>query len=75
MEQAKHDEIKALIDSRWSEDKTALCQDIMSGYIFGTYASNEHYTIDEIISIWDELFLDKNPLPEPEPIVEEPVLE
>lgn len=71
MEQVKYDEIKALIDSRWSEDKTELCKEIMMSYIFGPLGSNEHYTIDSITDIWTELYLEKNPLP----VVEELTVE
>lgn len=71
MTEEKRQEIKNLIDSRFEEDKTTLCRDIEQGYIFGTYAENEHYNIDEIVSIWNELYLEKNPIPEPDPIEEE----
>ena len=66
----KRQEIKNLIDSRFEEDKTTLCRDIEQGYIFGTYADNEHYNIDEIVDIWNEVYLEKNPIPEPEPVDE-----
>jgi len=77
MTEEKRQEIKNLIDSRFEEDKTTLCRDIEQGYIFGTYAENEHYNIDEIVDIWNELYLEKNPIPEPEPIeeVDEEVIE
>lgn len=70
MTEEKRQEIKNLIDSRFEEDKTTLCRDIEQGYIFGTYADNEHYNIDEIVDIWNELYLEKNPIPEPEPVEE-----
>ena len=70
MTEEKRQEIKNLIDSRFEEDKTTLCRDIEQGYIFGTYADNEHYNIDEIVSIWNEVYLEKNPIPEPEPVDE-----
>ena len=66
MTEEKRQEIKNLIDSRFEEDKNALCRDIEQGYIFGTYADNEHYNIDEIVDIWNELYLEKNPIPEPD---------
>jgi len=71
----KRVEIKALIDSRWSEDKTELCKEIMMSYIFGPLGNNEHYSIDEIVGIWQELYDEKNPAPEPEPVIEEPIVE
>lgn len=75
MEQVKHDEIKALIDSRWSEDKTELCKEIMMSYIFGPLGNNEHYSIDEIVGIWQELYDEKNPAPEPEVVEPEVPIE
>ena len=71
----KRQEIKNLIDSRFEEEKTTLCRDIEQGYIFGTYADNEHYNIDEIVDIWNEVYLEKNPIPEPEPVEEEVIEE
>jgi hypothetical protein len=76
MNDEKRQEIKDLIDSRWEEEKLVLCNDIMEGYIFGKYADHEHYMIDEIIGIWDEIYLEKNPLPVvEEEVVEEPIEE
>lgn len=76
MNEQKRLEIKTLLDSRFEEDKTELCKEIMMGYIFGPYGTNEHYSIDEINSLWDELYLEKNPLPiVEEPIIEEPIVE
>jgi len=72
MDEFKKLEIKNLIDSRWEEDKVELCSDIMTGYIFGKYAENEHYSIDEINAVWDELYAEKNPAPEPVEPEEEP---
>lgn len=70
----KRQEIKNLIDSRFEEDKTTLCRDIEQGYIFGTYADNEHYNIDEIVDIWNEVYSERNPIPEPD-LVEEVIEE
>jgi len=75
MTEEKRQEIKNLIDSRFEEDKTTLCRDIEQGYIFGTYADNEHYNIDEIVDIWNEVYLEKNPIPEPEPVEAEVIEE
>lgn len=36
-------------------DKPELsANDVMLGYIFGTYGTNEHYNIDDIIKIKEE---------------------
>lgn len=64
MEENKKTEIKQLILDRWEEEKYSLCKDIEQGYIFGKYANNEHYLLSEIISIYDEVYLEKNPLPD-----------
>jgi hypothetical protein len=61
MTEEKRQEIKNLIDSRFEEDKTTLCRDIEQGYIFGTYAENEHYNIDEIVAIYNEVESEQNP--------------
>ena len=74
MTEEKRQEIKNLIDSRFEEDKTTLCRDIEQGYIFGTYADNEHYNIDDIVSIWNEVYSERNPIPEPD-LVEEVIEE
>ena len=75
MTEEKRQEIKNLIDSRFEEDKTTLCRDIEQGYIFGTYADNEHYNIDEIVDIWNEVYSERNPIPEPDPVEEEVIEE
>jgi len=74
MDDNKKLEIKNIIDSRYNEDKNSLCKDVMEGYIFGKYSHNEHYSIDEIINIYNELYLEKNPLPVVEEVVEEEVI-
>ena len=66
MTEEKRQEIKNLIDSRFEEDKVELCRDIEQGYIFGNYANNEHYNIDDIVSIWNEVYSERNPIPEPD---------
>ena len=74
MDENKKLEIKNILDSRFNESKQELCNDVMLGFIFGTYANNEHYSIDEIINIYNELYLEKNPLPVVEEVVEEEVI-
>lgn len=75
MEENKKLEIKNLIDSRFEEDKYELCRNIEQGYIYGEYSNNEHYLLTNILSIWDELYLEKNPVPIVEETVEEPLEE
>lgn len=77
MNDLKRQEIKELVISLWDsyEDKTELAKEIERGYIFKPYGENEHYLIDDIVAIIAEVNLEKNPLPEPEPIIEEPIVE
>lgn len=71
MNEEKRLEIKNLILSIWDEyeDKIELSNVVMLGYIFGEYASNEHYLLSDIISICNEIQLEKNP-----PVIEEVIL-
>jgi len=66
MDENKKLEIKNLIISQWDIPKQELCNGIMMGYIFGPYATNEHYIIDEINSIYNEVYVEKNPIIESE---------
>lgn len=75
MEDTKKQEIKDIINERYDEEKVSLCKDIMEGFIFGAYGDNQHYSIDEISSIYDEVYLEKNPLPVIEEVIEEPIIE
>lgn len=77
MNDLKRQEIKDLIISLWDsyEDKTELAKHIENGYIFGEYANNEHYMIDSLTAIIAEVYLEKNPPPVVEPIIEEPIVE
>jgi len=72
MNEQKQIEIKALINQLWDtyKDKAEMAKHIENGYIFGDYADNEHYSIDEITNLIKEVDLEKNPLPE---VVEEPL--
>lgn len=71
MDENKRREIKNLILHEYDNfKKIELCRKIENANIFGEYANNEHYLLSEIISIYDEVYLEKNPLPEPE-VVEE----
>jgi hypothetical protein len=51
-----------------SMDKTSIVHKLEQEYIFGPLGENEHYNLSEYISIYDEIYLEKNPLP----VVEEP---
>jgi hypothetical protein len=78
MNEQKQIQIKEKINFLWEdyEDKVALAKHIEYAYIFGDYADNEHYSIDEITNLIKEVDLEKNPLPEPEiveVVVEEPL--
>ena len=77
MNDLKRQEIKDLVVSLWDnyEDKTELAKHIENGYIFGEYASNEQYNIDDITAIIAEVNLEKNPPIIEEPVVEEPIVE
>jgi len=77
MTEEKKVEILAFINAEWDNypDKTEMAKDIEKGYIFGPLGENEHYLIDSIVALIKEVDLEKNPLPEPEPIIEEPIVE
>ena len=67
MNDKKQLEIKGLfIDNI---DLTA--KEVMEWYIFGAYAKNEHYNINDIVTIKKIAYLELNPLP----VVEEEVVE
>jgi len=63
MNEEKKVEIKSLLLSLWDshEDKTLLAKEVMEGYIFGKYSTNEHYNIDEIMLVVDEINVEKLP--------------
>lgn len=73
-------EILKFINLNWEEYYTAseMAKDIEHRYIYGPEGQNIHLKIDDIISLINVVYLEKNPLPEPEvvePIVEEPIVE
>ena len=51
-----------------SMDKISIVHKLEQEYIFGPLGENEHYHIMVFISIYDEIYLEKNPLP----VIEEP---
>lgn len=74
--EAKITEIKGVINTEWDTFYTAeeLAAHIEDGYIFGTYADNEHYQRDFIMGLIKEVDLEKNPPePTPEPTTEDPL--
>lgn len=61
MNEEKRQEIKTLILSLWDkyEDTSLIATEVMNGYIFGTYSSDEHYLVDDIAAIVSEIVLEK----------------
>lgn len=68
----KRAEIKALVILNWDEfyTKEELTEDVELGYIFGKYASNQHFSKEWIMDIINEVELEKNP-PIEEVVVED----
>jgi len=65
-------EIKLAIEQHWNDFYTAteLANYVDLGYIFGLFGYNEHYMIDDIMMLIQEVQLEKNP-PVIEPVIEE----
>jgi hypothetical protein len=63
MNENKKIEILALINREFDnyENKADLAREIENSYIFGPLGENEHYNIDEIVSLIKEVELEKNP--------------
>jgi len=63
MEESKKLQIKEIMLAEWDNypNKTELCKMIEEGFVFGKYAQNEHFNIDELVAIADEIELEKNP--------------
>ena len=49
--------------------KREICEQIEYDYIFGEYATNEHYSRDEIAQLFDE-FISTLPVPDVEDILD-----
>jgi hypothetical protein len=64
MDQEKRDEIKAILLKEWDSypDKTKLANMVIEGYIFGKYAHSEHYLIEDILPIVQEIEKEKTPV-------------
>lgn len=87
--ESKIAEIKLAINAKWdaANTKEELAETIKSDYIFGKgntefkyskgklTSTNEHYAIEFIKSLVEEVDLEKNPLPIVEPVVEEVIEE
>ena len=56
-------QIKEIMLKEWDnyQDKHELASMVEEGFIFGKYGTSEHYNIDEIVAIVDEIELEKNP--------------
>jgi len=70
MELEIREQIKSIILKEWDNYQkpilgesglTVLARDIVNGFIFGKYGKNEHYNIDEIVGIIDEVRVEKEP--------------
>ncbi len=69
MDENKRLEIKNKMLELWdSLEKGELVLKLEKEYIFGPLGENEHYNLNDYIAIYDEIYLEKNPLP----VVEEP---
>lgn len=68
MNENKKLQIKEIMLAEWDNytSKLDLCRMVEEGFIFGKYAQNEHYLIDELIAIAKEIELEKNPPQETE---------
>ena len=67
----KRVELKAKVLLLWDnfDTREELARDMEQWYIFWKYSNNEHFSIDDIMAIINEVYLEKNP------VVVEPVLE
>jgi len=76
METIKREEIKQHIIEQWNlfKYKQELAANIKIKYVDGTYATQEHYNIDEIWEIVQEVENEKNPplVQEEQPFVPQP---
>lgn len=56
-------QIKEVLLAEWDnfQYKNELAAMVVNGFIFGKYAENEHYSIDEVYAIVQEIELEKNP--------------
>jgi hypothetical protein len=62
MTKGKVKSMKDIIIKEWDNyaDKYELANMVMEGFIFGKYATSEHYPIDDIVAICKEVDAEKN---------------
>ncbi len=71
MELANKAEVKATVESVDAvelEKSERPAMEIMEGYIFGKYALNQHYRVEDIQAILDEVKVAKEPVKEEAPL-------
>lgn len=62
MDHYKQQEIKNVM-AQLSGEKPNVCHEVMQGYVFGTYGNGEHYSYGELLSLYDEMILEKFNIP------------
>ena len=64
MTDEKRNEIKDILLKEWDNytDKTKIINMVIDGYIFGKYAHSEHYLIEDIMPIVQEIEKEKTPV-------------
>jgi hypothetical protein len=60
MNEEKKLQIRGIVEQEYDNhpDQAELAKSIMEGFIWGKYAKNEHYNIDDIIAIIHEFELE-----------------
>ena len=68
--------VKEVINQQWDTFYTAeeLAEDIEQGFIFGKYSNNEHYSKDWILSLIQEVEVEKNTPITEDVIPEDPII-
>jgi hypothetical protein len=77
MEAIKHTEIKTEVEKlHGTMPNIDIAKKLEHEYIFGPLGKSEHYSIDELLAIVNEVELEKNPpIVVEEPAIEEPIVE
>jgi hypothetical protein len=69
--------VKELINLHWDDFYTPreLAEFLLNGFVFGPFGRNEHYLIDEYMTLINEVEIEKTPIEvvEDVPVVEEPI--
>lgn len=55
MDELKREEILNYIRNHWGDDKSSLAKEIEYQYIFGPLGYNEHYNIDDIYELVNQI--------------------